>query len=444
VRFSIITSCTGEKVVVSDWQLTREDFALGQKHVAKREKEMMDLLRTAGEIYSGEQHIRLMRGVSALRSTLDSGRSTVSLHILSAGYGIVPEDRVIAPYEITFATMKSKELGEWADFLHVPQDFRKTVATPYDFGMILLGDNYLSACALDEKVTFGGPTLLFCGTGMAKKLPKLKNVRVVPISNPEARRFSCGLVGLKGDLAARVLAGISADASVVGNILDTRFNVLKWLDGAKLGNSHGKIGRRFPTVGKIAKQSVCHVIAGPNGAGKSTFALHYLPDIAKCENFVNADLIAAGLSPINPASVAIKAGRMVLERIAELSSKGLDFGFETTLAGKHHARTIEDLKGKGYLIVMRYLWIPSTAFAILRIRNRVALGGHHVPAQDVRRRFRRSIQNLFGIFEPLVDELILLNNSISPPEIIFSQRQESQVIHNVKLYRKILKQGQTK
>jgi len=229
MKFLIITSCTGEKVVGSDRQLTREDFALGPQHVAKREKELKDLLRTAGEIYSGEQHLRLMRGVNAFRKT-GSGKRKVEVHVLSAGYGMIPEDHVVAPYEITFATMKSKELREWADFLHVPEDFRKTVAAPYDFGMILLGDNYLTACALDASVNFGGPTLLFCGTGMAKKLPKLENVKVVPISNPEAKRFSCGLVGLKGDLAARVLAGVSADASMVGKILDPKFNVLKWLD----------------------------------------------------------------------------------------------------------------------------------------------------------------------------------------------------------------------
>ena len=213
----IITSCTGEKVVESDRQLTREDFAKGAAHVAEREKELKDSLRTAGEIYSGEQHVRLMRGVTERRKD-EGGGMKVDLHILSAGYGLIPEDRLVAPYEITFATMKSKELRDWADSLHVPEDFRKTVAKPYDFGLILLGDNYLTACALDSSVKLGGPTLLFCGTGMAKKLPTLANVRVVPVSNPEAKRFSCGLIGLKGELAARVLAGVKADASALSKI----------------------------------------------------------------------------------------------------------------------------------------------------------------------------------------------------------------------------------
>ena len=225
MKILVITSCTGEKIVDSDRQLTAEDFQKGAAHIAKREKELKDLLRTAGEIYSGDQHVKLMAGVDQARQ---SGHE-IDLHVLSAGYGLIPEERKVAPYEITFATMKSKELRGWADTLHVPEDFRKIVSAPYDFGMILLGDNYLAACNLDETVKFGGPTLLFCGTGMAKKLPKMANVRVVPISNPEAKRFSCGLIGLKGELASRVLRGI-AKPSAVKNILDPRFDVLKWLD----------------------------------------------------------------------------------------------------------------------------------------------------------------------------------------------------------------------
>lgn len=209
---------------------------MGAAHVAEREKELKDSLRTAGEIYSGEQHVRLMRGVGERRKD-EGGGMKVELHILSAGYGLIPENRVVAPYEITFATMKSKELRDWADSLQVPEDFRKTVAKPYDFGLILLGDNYLTACALDSSVKFGGPTLLFCGTGMAKKLPTLANVRVVPVSNPEAKRFSCSLIGLKCELAARALAGVKADASAVSKILDPKFDVLGWLDSIQIHKS---------------------------------------------------------------------------------------------------------------------------------------------------------------------------------------------------------------
>lgn len=120
MRILIITSCTGEKVVGSDRQLTAEDFKMGKTHLTKREKELKDLLRSAREIYSGEQHVRLMRGVEESQK---SGKNQIDLHVLSAGYGLIPEDRMVAPYEITFATMKSKELRDWADTLNVPADF---------------------------------------------------------------------------------------------------------------------------------------------------------------------------------------------------------------------------------------------------------------------------------------------------------------------------------
>ena len=242
MKILILTSCTGEKAVDHPNQLTLEDFQAGEKHVARREKELADCCRTAGDIYTGEQHLRLMRGVEAVRRGQGSGiRGQISLHVLSAGYGVIPESRVVAPYETTFATMKTKELRDWADALKVPDDFRKTVASKYDLGLILLGDNYLQACAVDGKIGFGGPTLLLCGTGMAKKLPALKNVRVVPISNPEAKRFSCGLVGLKGELAARLLKGIADDPAVLSRLMDPQFNLLAWLEKQP---GAGKVGAK--------------------------------------------------------------------------------------------------------------------------------------------------------------------------------------------------------
>jgi hypothetical protein len=241
LKILIITSCTGEKVVEHSDQLTLEDFQAGAKHIARREKELKDLCRPAGEIYTGEQHVRLMRGVEAFRA--GKKKDPVKLHVLSAGYGVIPESRVVAPYETTFATMKSKELRDWADSLKVSDDFRKTVTDKYDLGLILLGDNYLQACNLDATVKFCGPTLLLCGTGMAKKLPSLKNVRVVPVSNPEAKRFSCGLVGLKGDLAARLLHGLQAESDKVAKLLDPKFDLMAWLE-------------KQPGAGKSAATSV--------------------------------------------------------------------------------------------------------------------------------------------------------------------------------------------
>lgn len=227
MRILIITSCTGEKASSPGNQLVLEDFVRGGAHLAKREKELKAFALPAGEIYTGQQHVRLMRGIEAVKGAKSL---SLDLHILSAGYGMIPADRTVVPYECTFATMKSKELRQWAEQLGVPQGFRETVKAPYDLGLILLGDNYLDACALDAGLAFGGPTVLFCGTGMAKKLPALKNVRVVPVANPEAKRFSCGLVALKGELAARLLRGVVAEPEVLGRVLDPGFDLLGWLE----------------------------------------------------------------------------------------------------------------------------------------------------------------------------------------------------------------------
>ena len=94
-----------------------------------------------------------------------------------------------------------------------------------------------------------------------------------------------------------------------------------------------------------------HIIAGPNGSGKTTFAKMYLPKFAKCKEFVNADLLAAGLSPFSPDAVAIKAGRLMLERIEELSKQQVEFAFETTQSGCSYVNLIKKLSSKGYELI---------------------------------------------------------------------------------------------
>lgn len=136
-----------------------------------------------------------------------------------------------------------------------------------------------------------------------------------------------------------------------------------------------------------------HVIAGPNGAGKTTFARKFLPSYADCKNFINADLIAEGVSPFAPESAAIRAGRLMLEEIRLTMCRGIDFGFETTLSGRSHLGVIRRLKQKGYQVQFFYLWVPSVELALARIRERVLRGGHDVPEAVVRRRFGRSIAN---------------------------------------------------
>ena len=178
------------------------------------------------------------------------------------------------------------------------------------------------------------------------------------------------------------------------------------------------------------KNKNVYIIAGPNGSGKTTFAKEFLPDYAKCPNFVNADLIAQGLAPFLPRSAAIKAGRLVLLQIQEFADRGVDFAFETTLSGKSYLRLLRVLRAKSYATHLFFLWIPSPALAIARIKDRVAEGGHDVPVEDVKRRFTRSIYNFFKLYQPLLDSWMLFNNFGAKPVLIAKQKNgHIKIIH---------------
>ncbi len=180
-----------------------------------------------------------------------------------------------------------------------------------------------------------------------------------------------------------------------------------------------------------------YIIAGPNGSGKTTFAREFLPAYAKCPNFVNADLIAQGLSPFSPRIAAMKAGRLVLEQIRNFAEKGADFAFETTLSGKSYVRLFRDLRKKGYHLHLFFLWIPSPELAMKRIKERVAEGGHDVPVQDVRRRFHRATQNLFKLYRPLCDAWTLFDNRELVPKLIAEEKNGKLSIIDEDLYSKI-------
>ena len=161
-----------------------------------------------------------------------------------------------------------------------------------------------------------------------------------------------------------------------------------------------------------------YIIAGPNGAGKTTFAREFLPKYANCRNFINPDLIAAGMSPFSPEAAAIRAGRLMLGEI-ELSMRRRDaFGYETTRAGRSYLRVIRRLKESGYAVHFFYLWVPSVELALARIRERVLRGGHDVPEGVVRRRFDRSMANFLVHYRLLADRWIFYDNSGSVPAII--------------------------
>ena len=164
----------------------------------------------------------------------------------------------------------------------------------------------------------------------------------------------------------------------------------------------------------------CYVIAGPNGAGKTTFALRYLPEMTGCKNFINADLIADGLSPLNPAGVQMEAGKIFLREIEANVAAETDFAFETTLSGRMYIRLLTELRSKGWKVVLFYLWISGAEFSRLRVQQRVAAGGHDIPDEAIARRYRRTVSNFLTVFAPLCDEVFCYDNSDLEPVPVFS------------------------
>jgi predicted ABC-type ATPase len=160
------------------------------------------------------------------------------------------------------------------------------------------------------------------------------------------------------------------------------------------------------------------IIAGPNGAGKTTFAREFLPNEAHCPIFINADLIAAGLSPFLPETVAVRAGRLMLEEIRERVRHRQSFAFETTLSGRTYARLIREWQGLGYHVKLIFLSLPNADMAVARVAARVAQGGHNVAEDVIRRRFSLGLQNLNDIYKQLVDAWVLYDNSGSVPKLL--------------------------
>ncbi len=180
---------------------------------------------------------------------------------------------------------------------------------------------------------------------------------------------------------------------------------------------------------------ICYIIAGPNGAGKTTFALNYLPNLTKCKKFINADMIAAGLSPLNPELSQMKASRIFLNEIKQSARNSEDFAFETTLSGKTYAKFINNMKKDNWNINLIYLWIPNVEFSKLRVQERVIQGGHNIPIEAIQRRYQKTISNLFNLYMPICDTTVCFDHSLEQPRLIFDNLNNSFTIHNKEIYK---------
>ncbi|HLA33597.1 MAG TPA: zeta toxin family protein [Rhodocyclaceae bacterium] len=189
-----------------------------------------------------------------------------------------------------------------------------------------------------------------------------------------------------------------------------------------------------------AAQPLCRIIAGPNGAGKTTFALKYLPTV-HCLNFVNADLIAAGLSPFAPEQQTLPASRLFLEKIAQYRRAREDFSFETTLSGRTYLRLIRELRIDGWRVELFYLALPSIEISRLRVAERVAHGGHSIAEEDIVRRFPRSLRNLFESYSSIVDYSCCVINTGENPALVFTREGEKEIIFDVFWHRHLLNEA---
>ena len=180
-----------------------------------------------------------------------------------------------------------------------------------------------------------------------------------------------------------------------------------------------------------------YIIAGCNGAGKTSASVTILPEILHCKEFVNADAIAKGISPFNPESVAVEAGRLMLQRIDFLLNGDSSFAIETTLATRSYSNLVRRAQQRGFLVQLLFFWLPSPEYAVERVAQRVSEGGHNIPNDVIVRRYFAGIKNLFDIYMPIVDSWMIIDNSVNPRVKIAKMNRGIMVVFDENKYNSI-------
>lgn len=230
MKILIVTSCTSEKKHKPESQLTLADFEnLGSEKFKKREKELAEYGLPASEMYTGQQHLRLIRGVEMLRGASGNG-TTFDLKILSAGYGLLDEHQPILPYEATFTGMKAKALRQWADKLNIPGQVKNAVQD-YDLTLFLLGETYLRAINFPALEAVSKPLFFLAGQNSLPRLPKGDHVHAVCLNNKDARRIGAGLVALKGRIVEILGALADADPSFIETVVSKPEQLMRFIQG---------------------------------------------------------------------------------------------------------------------------------------------------------------------------------------------------------------------
>jgi len=183
-----------------------------------------------------------------------------------------------------------------------------------------------------------------------------------------------------------------------------------------------------------ARRPTIYLIAGCNGAGKTTFAREFLLREVGCANFLNADYLAMGLSPLSPEIAAIRAGRLLLAEFRSLVARKETFAVESTLSGLTYLRMLQDAQRQGFQVYLHFLWLSKASIAIARVRERVRKGGHNVPVVDIRRRFARGLNHFVHYYAPLADRWAVWDNLVNPPEL----RADSRTCTATELQRMLL------